>query len=190
MPVGEWILETACAQLQAWRSAGRILPRLSINLSGRQFFDPGLKLQLERLLKNTGLEPQALELEITETVLMQNDRATRDNLEGLQALGLRLSIDDFGTGYSSLSYLKRFPIDTLKIDRSFIRDLSTDPDDAAIVSAIIVMAHSLKMEVVAEGVETQEQLDFLRSRDCDTLQGYLFSKPLCGAEIAALLAMA
>ncbi len=178
VPVGEWILETACRQLKCWQTRHGKAFRLAVNLSGRQFFDPALKLQLERLLQRSDLDPAALELEITETILMQNDKATRDNLGALQELGLRLSIDDFGTGYSSLSYLKRFPIDSLKIDRSFIRDLSTDPDDAAIVSAIIVMAHSLKLEVIAEGVESREQLDFLKTKDCDAMQGYLFSKPL------------
>ncbi|MFQ5487552.1 MAG: EAL domain-containing protein, partial [Gammaproteobacteria bacterium] len=187
VPVGEWILETACAQLKAWEEVRGVSPRLSINLSGRQFFDPGLMMQLDQLLRKTGLAPQALELEITETVLMQNDRASRDNLGALQELGLRLSIDDFGTGYSSLSYLKRFPIDTLKIDRSFIRDLTIDPDDAAIVSAIIVMAHSLKLEVVAEGVETREQLDFLKSKQCDAMQGYLFSKPVSAQVLERML---
>ncbi len=187
VPVGEWILETACEQLKSWHEVHGVLPRLSINLSGRQFFDPGLKMQLDLLLRKSGLEPHVLELEITETVLMQNDRATRENLGALQELGLRLSIDDFGTGYSSLSYLKRFPIDTLKIDRSFIRDLTIDPDDAAIVSAIIVMAHSLKLEVIAEGVETREQLDFLRAKQCDAMQGYLFSKPVSTQELGRLL---
>jgi len=139
-------------------------------------------------LKEAGLKPQSLELELTESLVMHNAEKSTATLRDLSAMGLKLSIDDFGTGYSSLNYLKRFPIHTLKIDRSFVRDITTDPDDAAIVKAIISMAHSLKIEVVAESVETQEQLEFLRSHGCDKIQGFIFSRAVPSDAFEQLLA--
>jgi EAL domain-containing protein (putative c-di-GMP-specific phosphodiesterase class I) len=146
--------------------------------------------QVKRALDDTGLPPSALDLEITETHAMQNAEATIMTLRELKRLGVRISIDDFGIGYSSLSYLKRLPIDTLKIDQSFVRDITTDPDDAAIATAVIALAHTLKLQVVAEGVETQEQLEFLSARHCDRMQGYLFSRPLPADECAEFLSRA
>ena len=186
VPVGEWILRQACEWAMAQQKHGEM--RISVNLSGRQFRVPELMDQVTRALTASRLKPELLELEITESVLMQGDKVSTFNLMALDKLGVRLAIDDFGTGYSSLSYLKRFPIKTLKIDRAFIRDVTHDQDDTAIVTAIIAMAHSLKMEVVAEGVETKQQLDFLRRLDCDVVQGYLISRPLPVTEIKRFLA--
>lgn len=177
-PIGRWTLRTACAQAKAWQSAGQLNLSVAVNLSARQFQQADLVDEVKRALEETGLAPRFLDLEITETHAMQNADATILTLRELKALGVRISIDDFGIGYSSLSYLKRLPIDTLKIDQSFVRDITTDPDDAAIATAIIALAHTLKLQVVAEGVETQEQLSFLAARHCDRMQGYLFSRPL------------
>ena len=188
VPMGEWILRTACAQNKAWHAAGLGFIRVAVNLSARQFHHQNLVETIVRILKETGLDPKYLELELTESILMQNVEATIKMLCELHAMGIGLSIDDFGTGYSSLSYLKRFPIDILKIDQSFVRDITTDPDDAAIVTAIITLAHSLKLKAIAEGVETEEQLEFLRSLHCDGMQGYLFSRPLPVDEATKLLA--
>ena len=161
-----------------------------MNLSARQFQQPDLVTQVKRALDDTGLPPSSLDLEITETHAMQNAEATILTLRELKRLGVRISIDDFGIGYSSLSYLKRLPIDTLKIDQSFVRDITTDPDDAAIATAVIALAHTLKLQVVAEGVETQEQLEFLAARHCDRMQGYLFSRPLPADECGQFLSRA
>ena len=177
VPVGDWVLQTALTQAKGWQDAGFDPIRVAVNLSSRQFDGVRLKHILLDLVEAIGLETQWIELEITESLLMNNERLTLEMLQMLSATGIRLSIDDFGTGYSSLSYLKRFPIDTLKIDGSFIRDVTTDPDDAAIVQAIIAMATTLRIDVIAEGVETKEQLLFLRDRQCACLQGYLFSTP-------------
>jgi diguanylate cyclase (GGDEF)-like protein len=187
IPVGEWVLETAAREAKSWQSLSDTPVRVAVNLSSRQFYDDKLKRQVAEIISHSGLDPQLFDLEITESILMQNDQASMGNLRALHSLGVRLSVDDFGTGYSSLGYLKRFTVDTLKIDRSFIHDVTTDPDDAAIVAAIIVMAHSLKLEVVAEGVETAEQYEFLRSRSCDAMQGYLFSKPVAALDMKMLL---
>lgn len=187
VPVGEWILRTACIQASEWQTQGRQSYRVSVNLSGRQFHNEQLSDSVKAALDESGLDPGLLELEITESVLMQHDRTSMANLRALMDMGVRLAIDDFGTGYSSLSYLKRFPVDTLKIDRSFVHDLSDDPDDATIVSAIVVMAHSLNLHVVAEGVETNEQLLFLQQCDCDAIQGYLCSVPLPAEDLTQLL---
>ncbi len=186
VPVGEWVVKQACEWAVAWQQHQPL--RVSVNLSGRQFRDPRLSGQVLKILESTGLKPEMLEMEITESVLMQSDKTSADNLLALDRIGVRLAIDDFGTGYSSLSYLKRFPIKTLKIDRAFIRDLNTDPDDAAIVTAIIAMARSLEMEVVAEGVETTQQLNFLRELGCGAIQGFLISKALPVVEINRFLA--
>ncbi|MFQ5487707.1 MAG: EAL domain-containing protein, partial [Gammaproteobacteria bacterium] len=185
--VGDWVLRQACSQAAAWRSNGHCGLRIAVNLSVRQFHDPLLHERIQQILIETGIAASALELEITEGVLMQQDQVTMVNLRALQHMGVRLSIDDFGTGYSSLSYLKRFPISTLKIDRSFIRDLAHDPEDAAIVRAIIAMAQSLKLEIIAEGVETEQQLAFLNAQGCDAVQGYLFSAPLAADELGKYL---
>jgi diguanylate cyclase (GGDEF)-like protein/PAS domain S-box-containing protein len=178
VPIGEWVLLAACWQNRLWQKAGIDNRRISVNLSARQLASPGLVNLVERVLKETGLPPEMLELEITESSLMHNIETSRDMLLRLSTMGVHLSIDDFGTGYSSLSYLKKLPIDTLKVDRSFVRDLATDHDDAAIVTATIAMAHSMNLAVVAEGVETHDQLAFLAQQQCDEMQGYLFSKPL------------
>jgi len=175
MPLGAWALQTACAQNVAWQRQGLPPMRVAVNLSGIQFRQPGLATTVRETLNKTGLHPKYLELELTEGVILRNDDQVMDTLQELKSMGVHLSIDDFGTGYSSLSYLKRFPIDTLKIDRSFVNNITTKKDEAAIASAIIAMAHSLKLNVVAEGIETKEQLELLRSESCDYAQGYLFS---------------
>jgi diguanylate cyclase (GGDEF)-like protein/PAS domain S-box-containing protein len=185
--MGPWILRSACAQVQAWREAGFAGLSLAVNLSARQFQQPDLAELVTRILEETGLPPRHLDLEVTESYAMQNPEQAIDTLRRLKALGVRLSIDDFGTGYSSLSYLRRFPIDTLKIDKSFVGDITRDADDATIVTAVIAMAHALKLNVVAEGVETEDQLAFLAARRCDRLQGYLFSYPLPPEEARELL---
>lgn len=185
--VGEWVLRTACRQAKTWNEVSACPIRIAVNISGRQFSNAGLKDQIRDILNEAGLAHQLLELEITESVLMQDDKATMENLRALHSEGMKLSIDDFGTGYSSLSYLKRFPVDCLKIDRSFVRDITTDPNDATIVSAIIAMAHRLSLEVVAEGVETREQLAYLQQSNCDVVQGYLYSPPIAEDAFEKLL---
>ncbi len=197
IPIGEWVLRTACLQIKAWQGEGVPPLPVAVNLSARQFRHRSasgeatgihdLVETIERVLEETGVDPSCLELEITESILMQNLSTAAMTLQALSAKGMRIFIDDFGTGYSSLSYLKRLPIDTIKIDKSFVGDITTDPDDAAIVTAIIAMAHSLRLKVVAEGVETQEQFDFLLERDCDAMQGYFFSKPLPAEDISPFL---
>lgn len=178
VPLGEWIFRTACAQQAAWREQGLGNVRISINLSSRQLRQINLVERIHAVLQESGVEPECISLELTESILMQHESENVATLNALRSLGLCLSIDDFGTGYSSLSYLKHFPLDTLKIDRSFVRDLATDPDDALITSAILAMGRSLEMKIVAEGVETQDQLAFLRRHRCDQFQGYLFSRPV------------
>ena len=182
LPIGEWVLHEACRQLVAWRDAG--LPPLSVavNLSAAQFKQPRLVERISRLLSETGLDPTALELELTESVLVEDTAASAMILNTLKELGVSVSIDDFGTGYSSLAYLKRFPLNALKVDRSFVRDITTDPNDAAIVSATIALAHNLRLRVVAEGVEQRIQVDILRAQGCDEAQGYFFSPPLPATE--------
>lgn len=187
VPVGEWVLETVCAQTKLWQSGQTEFLRVAVNLSGRQFSSPNLAKQIRKILDKTGLPPECLEMEITESTLMKDDQLSLGNMAEIRDMGIQMAIDDFGTGYSSLSYLKRFPIDTIKIDRSFIRHIGSDDEDSAIVTAIISMAHSLKLKVVAEGVETQEQLSFLQDCQCDIMQGYLFSKPLPADKMSLLL---
>ena len=181
VPLGEWVLRTAAAQNKAWQKAGLPPMVVAVNLSARQFQHHDLVESIARVLRETGLEARWLELEITESIAMQNADYTIIILRDLKEMGMQISMDDFGTGYSSLSYLKKFPIDTLKIDQSFVRDLSSDLNDAAIANAIIVLAHSLKLKVVAEGVETPEQKAFLKEHGCDKTQGYLFSNPIPAA---------
>ena len=178
VPVGEWVLYQACEQAKCWQERHASDFRIAVNFSARQFGDARLVAMIRDCLTSTGLPPQALELEITETVIMQERKRIGRAFDALAKMGVRIAIDDFGTGYSSLSYLKRFPIDTLKIDRSFIRDVSRNRDDAAIVKAIVAMARSLNLEVVAEGIETEDQLAFIRSQDCPVVQGFLFKGPL------------
>lgn len=187
VPIGEWIIHTACAQNKAWQEKGYPPLKVSVNLSGRQFKEPDLVHTISDILNITGLDPQYLELEITENISMNDVNYTIQALQELKALGLRISIDDFGTGYSSLNYLKKFPIDTLKIDQSFVRDIHMDRDDAAIVKAIMAMAFSLDLNVIAEGVETIEQLLFLVNQRCPEAQGYYFNKPLSSDELEGLL---
>ena len=186
IPIGEWVLRTACTQARAWQDAGLPPLRLSVNLSARQFQKDLVSL-VALVLEDTGLEAKYLELELTESVVMQNPEKGITTLAALDRMGVRLSIDDFGTGYSSLSYLKRFPIDTLKVDRSFVRDIPDDTDDMLITTSIIGLAHSLGIQVVAEGVETSAQLSFLTAQQCDAMQGYYFSKPLPAAAFAQLV---
>jgi diguanylate cyclase (GGDEF)-like protein len=187
VPIGKWVLRTACAQNKAWLDQG--MPRLSmaVNLSARQFSDENLLRDINSILEETGMDPTLLELEITESMLMQNVEKAIGTLTSLNSKGIRLAIDDFGTGYSSLSTLKRFPINTIKVDRSFIRDLPGEPNDKALTDAIIAMGRSLNMTVIAEGVETKEQADYLRSQACDEYQGFYFRKPMPADELAALI---
>ncbi len=186
-PMGEWVLREACRQNQEWRKQGLMKITMAVNLSAVQFRQKNLGEIIKDVLHESGLAPSGLELEITEGVVMQDAEAAILLLEDMKAMGLKISVDDFGTGYSSLSYLKRFPIDKFKIDQSFVRDLATDTDDAVIVSTIISMAHSLKLKVIAEGVETAEQLVFLKQQGCDEIQGYYFSKPVSAEEFTKLL---
>ena len=186
-PIGEWVLREACSQASSWQGAGYPRLQASVNCSAQQFRLEGIVDTVARTLQQTGLPASCLELELTESVIIEHTEQVIVRFEALDGMGVQLSIDDFGTGYSSLSYLKRFPIHELKIDQSFVRDISTDPDDAAIVSAIIAIAHSLGLEVVAEGVETAEQLAFLKSLGCDRAQGYYFSRPLPAEAFLKLL---
>lgn len=188
IPVGEWLLRTACRQNNAWQNAGFPHLRMAVNLSARQFQQNDLVHSVSRVLEETGLAADYLELEITESLLMQNPENATDILNKINALGVvRIDIDDFGTGYSSLSYLKRFPISTVKIDASFVHGIPDDLEDVAIVVAVIAMSHSLHLKVIAEGVENEKQLTFLREHNCDELQGYVFSPPLPPAEFEQLL---
>ena len=185
--IGAWVLGEACRQARAWQDAG--LPPLvvAVNLSAVQFRRPDLVNTVINALVLSDLDSQWLELELTESILIQDAEATLDAVRRLKALGVRLSVDDFGTGYSSLTYLKRFAVDKLKIDQSFIRDLVSDPDDAAIVRAIIQMARSLKLKTIAEGVESEELANLLRIFHCDEIQGYWFSRPLPADELEAFV---
>lgn len=188
VPIGEWVLRTACAQNKAWQTSGLSPVVMSVNISARQFQQNSLVEMVSRVLRGTGLDPKCLELELTESILMQKEKPFIEMLSDLNSMGISLSVDDFGTGYSSLSYLNRFPIKTLKIDQSFVNNITKNPDDAVIVNAIITLAHSLRLEAIAEGVETAEQLEFLRSLHCDGMQGYLFSRALPAVEATKLLA--
>ena len=189
VPIGEWVLRTACQQSKAWQDAGLPHIRMAVNLSARQFRQPHLLAVVAQAMEDAGLDPysDSLELEVTESVIMTDMEGTIRTLNKLHEMGVRLSIDDFGMGYSSLSYLKRFPINTLKIDQSFVRDITTDADDAAIAATIVTLGHSLKLRVIAEGVETAQQLALLREMKCDEIQGYYFSKPMLPAEMGELL---
>ncbi|OIQ87427.1 cyclic di-GMP phosphodiesterase Gmr [mine drainage metagenome] len=185
--IGHWVLESACRQAVAWQAAGLPKLRMGVNLSVRQFADNKLGDTVKRILQETGHDPELLDLELTESVLMQGAEKTIVILKDLRKLGISLSVDDFGTGYSSLSYLKRFPVTTVKIDQSFVRGITTDSDDATLVRSIIGMAHEMRLGVIAEGVETEGQLAFLTNHHCDEVQGYYLSRPLPADECAALL---
>ena len=187
VPIGRWVLSEACRQARAWQVAGLPPMCVAINISSVELRAPGFASGVRAILRETGLEPRYLELELTETFLMQDSRSTAEVLKELKEIGVLLALDDFGTGYSSLSYLKRFPIDAVKIDQSFVRDLTTDPDDAGIVTAVIAMGRSLHMRVVAEGVETREQLEILQEHGCPQGQGYYFSRPVPAVEFRQLL---
>jgi len=178
LPIGEWVLETACREIKSWSEQCKTPFRVSINLSSRQFKEENLPTMVKGVLERTGFNPNQLSLEITETLMMENLEDALSMLHELKTMGVRLSIDDFGTGYSSLNYLKRFPLDTLKIDRMFVRDVTTNPDDAAVVGAILTMANSMGLEVVGEGIETRDHNDFLHEKGCQLGQGYYFSRPL------------
>jgi diguanylate cyclase (GGDEF)-like protein/PAS domain S-box-containing protein len=186
IPIGEWVLENACRQSRAWREMGHDL-RVSVNLSPRQFSHATLVDHIAQLLEVNSLPGHSLELELTESMIMTQAEHTIETLKRFKALGIFIAIDDFGTGYSSLSYLKRFPIDTLKVDKSFVRDITTDSSDAAIIETIIALGQSLDIEVVAEGVETAEQLAFLSARECNAIQGYYFSRPVPHDELTRML---
>lgn len=187
IPIGEWILRTACQHLAAWHEGDVSVARVAVNISAKQFMDPGFYLCVKDIINETGIPADKLELEITESLLMQDVDYASTALKRLSELGVELAIDDFGTGYSSLSYLKRFPINRLKIDQSFVRDILTSTEDAAITTAVIAMAHSLNLSVIAEGVETVEQLSLLDSLACDEIQGYLLSRPIACDQIIDFL---
>jgi EAL domain-containing protein (putative c-di-GMP-specific phosphodiesterase class I) len=187
VPIGAWVLQTACAQAAAWKRDGMHLT-MAVNLSPRQFHDDGLTRMIAAALNHSGLSANQLELEVTESLLMEDSTRSQTTLASIKQMGIHISVDDFGTGYSSLAYLKRFPLDTLKIDRTFVKEVGIDPDDTAIVRAVIALARSLRLTVVAEGVETQEQLEFLRETLCEQAQGYLISRPLDGPAFEAWMA--
>jgi len=178
VPVGEWVLRKACTQARAWQFAGLSHLRISVNLSPKQFREKELPRKVESILKETGLEPRSLELELTESVLMDDQKHSVSVLDELKDLGALIALDDFGTGYSSLGFLKAFPVDTLKIDRSFIRDIGEDEEDRAICSAIVSLGQALKLQVMAEGVETEAQMGILREQGCHLIQGFLFARPM------------
>jgi diguanylate cyclase (GGDEF)-like protein len=185
VPIGKWVLDTACAQNVVWQQQGLPAMRIAVNLSPRQFTDPNLLQDIRGALAASGMAPQLLELEITESMVMQNPEEAKRVLVALKKIGVHLSIDDFGTGYSSMSLIKQFPIDTIKVDRSFVRDLPIDANDRAITKTVIALGKALNLTIVAEGVETAAQEEFLRDQHCDEIQGFLFTKPLAGDDFAA-----
>ncbi|MES2257220.1 MAG: EAL domain-containing protein [Pseudomonadota bacterium] len=188
LPIGNWAIDSVCAQLRAWKEAGLHVPTIAVNLSARQFQQKDLLRSLRHALESNGIAASSLELEITESAVLRDVEAAIVTLGELKALGVTIALDDFGTGYSSLRYLKRFPVDHLKIDQSFVRDITTQPDDAAICKAVIDLAHNLHLTVIAEGVETQEQMQYLRRQRCDAMQGFLFCRALPADGFAQLLA--
>lgn len=186
-PIGEWVLHQACRQNKEWQEKGYPAMEIAVNVSARQLRSNDFKAMVERVLQEMSLDPSCLGIELTESTLMQNPDKTIGILRHLKAMGIRIAIDDFGTGYSSLSYLKKLPIDAVKIDKSFVRDVTLDQDDSAIARAVVAMAHSMKLSVVAEGVENLEQLAFLKIIGCDEMQGYFISKPVPSGEFEELL---
>lgn len=187
VPIGEWVMREGCAQIKRWEAQGMGCLRLAVNLSARQFADVNLPLHVATTLAETGMRPELLEIELTESMLASDVEAAVGMLMQLKSIGVRLSVDDFGTGYSSLSYLKRFPLDVLKIDQSFVREIPSNEDDVKICSTIVAMAHGFNLRVIAEGAETQAQIDFLRGLNCDEIQGFYYSKPLPAGELAEYL---
>ncbi len=187
LPIGQWVLREACKQARAWVDAGLPLATMAVNISSMEFRDDSFLENVFAILKETGLDPKSLELELTESVLMKRAESAASVLKTLRASGVQIAVDDFGTGYSSLSYLRKFPIDALKIDQSFVRQITSAPDDTTIVTAVISMGRSLKLRVVAEGVETLQELKFLQAHECDEAQGYYFSRPVLPEQFARLL---
>jgi diguanylate cyclase (GGDEF)-like protein len=190
LPIGAWVMREACRQAQSWKDAGLSTGSMAINVSAIQFRDEKFLEDLFSVLRETGLDPHSLELEVTESVLMRNAEVAASTLKAVRDIGIRVSVDDFGTGYSSLSYLRKFPLDSLKIDQSFLRKIHVAPDDSIIVSAIISMGRAIGLRVIAEGVETVEELAFLEANDCDEAQGFYFSRPVPAEEFVKLLAAA
>jgi len=190
VPLGRWVLAEACRQMHAWHRQYPTTPALmiSVNLSGKQVVHPGLLDEIQHILRETALDPHVLKLEMTESVLIEHGRAVMELLTSLRAMGIKLGIDDFGTGYSSLSYLHRFPIDTLKIDRAFVNKIDSDEKDQGLVKTILTIAETLRLETIAEGIETAAHLATLRALACSYGQGYLFSRPVAGAVAEALIA--
>lgn len=189
VPIGRWVIRAACLQWIGWRDAGLNPPPVAVNLSPRQLSDARLIDDIDAILKETGMDAAHLQLEVTESAAMDNPERTFGILDALRQRGLRIYIDDFGTGYSNLGQLKRMPIDALKIDKGFVRDVLTDSDDAEIANAIIRLAHALKLRVVAEGAESLEQVAFLKQNGCDEVQGYVISKPLISGKVSELFAL-
>jgi EAL domain-containing protein (putative c-di-GMP-specific phosphodiesterase class I) len=187
LAIGEWVIRNACEQSLAWERQGLGRIPVAVNLSARQFMQRGLADSIQRIVGETGIDAALLEFEITETTLMQSGGQTLEVLDQINRMGARLSIDDFGTGYSSLAYLKRFPVHKIKVDRAFVRELEASAEDRAIVAAVMALANSLQLQVVAEGVETEAQLALLRGQGCRLAQGYLFARPLPVAQVAPLL---
>jgi EAL domain-containing protein (putative c-di-GMP-specific phosphodiesterase class I) len=187
LPIGHWVLREACQQTRAWAAAGLPSVTMAVNISAMEFRQDKFLENIFDILKETHVDPKSLELELTESILMKRPESAASVLRVLRAAGIQIAVDDFGTGYSSLSYLRKFPIDVLKIDQSFVRQITMTPDDTSIVSAIISMGQSMKLRVVAEGVETQEELEFLQAHQCDEAQGYYFSRPVLPEEFAKLL---
>ena len=190
VPMGDWVLRGVCAQLREWSSKGLRSIRVAVNLSPRQFRQEGLADTIQSILRESGVSASSLEFELTETCVMDDAASATEILQRLKDMGVGLAIDDFGVGYSSLQYLKRFPIDNLKIDSHFIKDLATDLEDQAIVIAIITMGHSMHLDVIAEGVETQQQLEFLRINGCDSVQGHYLNRPLSAQRTAEVIGLA
>jgi EAL domain-containing protein (putative c-di-GMP-specific phosphodiesterase class I) len=188
VPIGDWVLRNACAQANLWWQAGLGPVTVAVNISARQFLRQDVVSWVLETLDATQLSPGRLELELTESVIAEDPEKVAATMRVLKEHGVRFSIDDFGTGYSSLSYLKRFPVDSLKIDQSFVKNVGSAPDDEAISLAVISLAHSLRLKVIAEGVETTQQRDFLRHHGCDEIQGYLYSRPLPAREFAEFIA--
>ena len=187
VPIGEWVVRTACAQNRAWQEAGYERVCVSVNVSPRQFAAADLVEVVTRALRDAHLDPRDLEIELTESVLLQDDESTATALRDLRAIGVKVALDDFGTGYSSLSYLSRFPLDTLKMDRCFVRDVHADPGAAGVAHAVIGMAHALGLRVVAEGVDSEDQAALLRQHGCDEVQGFLFSGAVCADDFVRFL---
>jgi EAL domain-containing protein (putative c-di-GMP-specific phosphodiesterase class I) len=187
VPVNAWVLREACRQAKSWQRRGQAPIRVGVNLSSIQFFKQNVPLMVTKVLADTGLDPWLLDLELTESIVMHDAEAVAKDLQQLRELGVGISIDDFGTRYSTLTYVKNFPVDRLKIDQCFVRDITTNPSDAAIVRAIVSLGHSLDLEIVAEGVETVEQAALLRTEGCDEVQGFYFAKPMRPEDLIAFV---